>query len=184
ARQNVADLFEKLEAQVMRDASGMRYDGVIRVQRSAWMRHVGQGYEIRVDLPDGPVNDQYEAAALAEFHTAYKREYGYNDPGTPVEATDWYVTATVVGSRLNATLRLDRGEAEGNPIAGKRAAYFPESGGLIRVPVIHRHAMSGGDEFAGPALIEERESTTVVTPGDHVSLSSVGDLVIEIGGTR
>ena len=54
---------------------------------------------------------------------------------------------------------------------------------MIECPVIDRYAMTTADHIAGPALVEERECTTVVLPGDTVSLSAVGNLVIKIGET-
>ena len=69
-------------------------------------------------------------------------------------------------------------------LKGTRMACFPEAGGLpgtyVEAQVIDRYLMRPGETFTGPALIEERESTTVVLPGDAAHLTETGHLMIEI----
>jgi N-methylhydantoinase A/oxoprolinase/acetone carboxylase beta subunit len=67
---------------------------------------------------------------------------------------------------------------------GERAAYFPERDGMVRAGVIDRYRMKADDGFEGPCLVEERESTTVVLPGDIVKVDRHGHLVIEINSGR
>jgi N-methylhydantoinase A len=142
------------------------------------MRHVGQGYEIRVDLPDGQIDAAYIAAMQEAFLAAYQREYGYTDPDAAIEVTDWYVAATITASRRKIAARVESSGAR-RP-AKERAVYFPELGGKVSCQVIDRYAIKSGEVITGPALIEEREATTVVLPGDTASVSAAGHLVIEI----
>ena len=75
------------------------------------------------------------------------------------------------------------GRAEGGAgscVVGEREAYFPEGGGMIPCQIVDRYRMTAADRITGPAVIEERESTTVVLPGDVAALSAAGHLVIEI----
>ncbi len=179
----VAEIYAGLEARVSEEARRMG-GGEIRIQRSASMRYQGQGYELRVDLPPGPIGAGYAEACLRAFHDTYRREYGYNDPATPVEATDWYAMATLAGTRAAMGFRLDGDAASGDPVTGERMAYFPETGGMTPCQVLNRYALTPAHRIAGPALVEERESTTVVLPGDLVTVSAAGNLVIEIGAAR
>jgi len=181
AAEAIASVFARLEAQVMQEVRRMQGDSAITLARGAAAHLVGQGYELRIDLPDGLIGMEYEAAISDAFHARYAQEYGYSDPATMVEVTDWYIVATVAGSRASHTLKLDSPAARSLP-AGARLAYFPEAGGMTECPVINRYAMTTADRTAGPALVEERECTTVVLPGDTVSLSALGNLVIDIGG--
>ncbi|GGG19559.1 methylhydantoinase [Caldovatus sediminis] len=176
--------FAELEARLAAEARRMGGKGELAVRRSASMRYAGQGYELRVDLPSGPIGADYAATALRVFHDAYRREYGYNDPDAPVEATDWYAVATLPGTRAGAGFRLDGGAGSGDPVVGERLAFFPETGGMTPTRVVNRYALAPGQSVAGPALVEERESTTVVLPGDRVSVSAAGNLVIAIGDAR
>ena len=62
---------------------------------------------------------------------------------------------------------------------GTRKAYFPEAGGYLDTPVYDRYALAPGAAFAGPAIIEERESTTVAGPGARVTVDARLTLVLE-----
>jgi N-methylhydantoinase A len=120
---------------------------------------------------------------LDAFYAAYKREYGYIDAEAAVEVTDWYVLASIVRDRTTALL-LEGASASSDPVVGERNAYFPETGGLVSCKVIDRYALRSQHRFEGPALVEERESTTVVLPGDVVSVTPSGNLMITIGGGK
>jgi N-methylhydantoinase A len=154
----ITAIFGALEARVTAEAKRMMppEGQSIRISRSASMHNLGQGYEIRVALPEGPIDGGFEAAALAAFYDAYKREYGYTDPEAPVEVTDWHVVATLVGSRVGGGLKLEGGHDGSNPVTGERLAYFPEAGGMVPTQVINRYALTPEHRFVGPALVEER----------------------------
>jgi N-methylhydantoinase A len=66
---------------------------------------------------------------------------------------------------------------------GTRRAYF-EAGGFVETPTFARGRLLAGNRIAGPALIEEHASTTVVPPGDRVEVDAIGNLVIGISGAR
>jgi N-methylhydantoinase A len=176
----IAEVFATLEARVVAEARRMDPYGPLRLQRSASMRYAGQGYELRVDLSGGEIGADYVQRALATFHTAYQREYGYNDPETPVEVSDWFAIASILGSHAERGILLRAPGASGDPVVGERLAYFPETGGMVATKVINRYALTQAHRIAGPALVEERESTAVVLPGDIVSVSPAGNLVIDI----
>jgi N-methylhydantoinase A len=178
AAPTVAAIFSELETRAKDQTASLNSKGDASIKRSAWMRHVGQGYEIRVDLPDGQIDAAYIAAMQEAFLAAYQREYGYTDPDAAIEVTDWYVAATITASRRKIAARVESAGAR-RP-AKERAAYFPELGGKVSCQVVDRYAIKSGEVITGPALIEEREATTVVLPGDTASVSAAGHLVIEI----
>ena len=62
---------------------------------------------------------------------------------------------------------------------GTRKAYFPEAAGYVDTPVYDRYALTPGAAFAGPAIIEERESTTVAGPGARIRVDGRLTLVLE-----
>ncbi len=184
AQAAITTIFAELEQRVMAEARRMKGQGDITLHRSASMHHIGQGYEIRVELPASPMEGDDEAAMRTAFYDRYKQEYGYVDPDSAIEVTDWYLIAVVVGSRAGSTLRLDNAVRGGAAVIGRRPAWFPETGGMTECPIIDRYAMPPGEVFAGPALVEERESTTVVLPGDTASISVHGNLIIDIRRPR
>jgi N-methylhydantoinase A len=181
AHQKMKDIFGDLESRLTAEVLRMQGGGEIVMERSASMHHIGQGYEIRVTLPLSQIDAAYEQQARDAFLEAYKREYGYNDPATPIEITDWHVIATIVGGRIGHRLALYTATGSSDPIRGYRSAYFPEAGGMVSTMVLDRYSMRAGAVYSGPALVEERESTTVVLPGDTVTLSENGNLVLTVG---
>jgi N-methylhydantoinase A len=171
AREAIAAIFAEMEAVLPR--------GVRALARAASMHHLGQGFEIRVDLP----SEVTDVAALREaFFARYRQEYGYIDRETPIEVTDWYIVATL-GATPTAPLRLSlRQRGEGGDT--NRPAYLPEAGGMVDTPVIDRRSLQAVCRVPGPALIEEAECTTLVLPGDIATATSHGNLVIDIGAGR
>ena len=103
-------------AAVVREA-GVR--GTLSEARSADMRYVGQGYELSVPIPDGPVDGRTAAALREAFDRVYAHRYGYSDPKAAVELVT--VAVTVIGDRARrspsrAAARHPRGR--GGPEAG------------------------------------------------------------------
>ncbi len=177
---DIAGIFAVLEQQALADARRMDPDGQPRLERAASMRYAGQGYELRVALPAGEIGADYARQAHRAFLQTYQREYGYNDPDAPVEVSDWFAVATIPGGSADIGIRLHHQVSDDDPIVGSRDAYFPEAGGMVPTQVVNRYALKAGHRIAGPALVEERESTIVVLPGDVVSVSPAGNIVIDI----
>ena len=98
----------------------------------------------------------------------HSTRYGYSAPGEKAE---------IVSLRSAVTGLLRKPEAA---FRGTRAVYFAEVGHSVDTPSYDRAPLVAGNRIAGPALIEEYASTTVVHPGDVVTVDAFGDLVIEI----
>ena len=150
--------------------------------RFAFLRYLGQGHEIRVDLPPFPTGEAWVGDLVARFEAAYQAKYGYRQAGAVVEAVDWYLVATIPNGAAAATrARGWRGEEAGGARRGRRRAYFPELGGYVEVPVFERAALAAGETVSGPAIIEEAEATTVLLPAATAVVSARGHLVITAG---
>jgi N-methylhydantoinase A len=67
---------------------------------------------------------------------------------------------------------------------GRRRAYFPEAGGYGETPVYDRYALGPGSRLTGPAIIEERESTTVIGPGAIVTVDTYRTLIAAPAATE
>ena len=147
--------------------------------RSADLRDVGQGHEVRVELPPGTLHDVDDL--IERFEREYGRLYGRRGPRVPVEAINWRVVSS--GPRP----ALELGAVETTPPAGPpkqaRPAYFPTLGGFVETPVHDRYALQPGASFAGPAIVEERESTLLVGPGQTVEVTAELSLSVTLRGT-
>ena len=95
--------------------------------------------------------------------------------------------ATVSGVLKKPPLeRIERGGRQPAASAkrGTRRAYFAEAGKTVQAPTFAREALRAGNTIAGPALIEEHASTTVVLPGDRMRVDDFGSLIIEVARRR
>jgi N-methylhydantoinase A/oxoprolinase/acetone carboxylase beta subunit len=148
--------------------------------RSADARYAGQGFELNVGLPPGALAEEDLRRFRAAFDEAYAARYGYASPGEPVEIVNWKLSAVAAGARLTLPEQAPRGGAD-QALKGRRAAYFPEKGGYVETPVYDRYRLSPGVALVGPAVIEERESTSVLPPGCGARVDDYGSLLVEIG---
>jgi N-methylhydantoinase A len=180
----IADIYDELEARARSEMAQLQPGGAVRWSRHAYFRHAGQGFEIAVELPMKPIGERYVADCLAAFFAAYEKSYGYRDTDSVVEAVDWQLVCELPEEdcRLRvAGSRTPAGAGSGDKPRGTRQAFFPEAGGLVECTIIDRDGLAPGQRVEGPAVIEEREATTVILPGDVAQLSANGHLVIETG---
>lgn len=180
ASEEISNIYEELEARIKVNLKRLVGNDEIRWSRHAYMRYVGQGYERKVDLPDGELDGNYPEKIKLVFIENYLRNYGFTDPDADIEVIDWYLVATAI-SEDNTSQQFNN--FAGEAIASeprKREAYFPELNGFVECDVINRYSLGVGDQITGPAIIEERESTTLVLPDDEVTVSESGHLIIKV----
>jgi N-methylhydantoinase A len=149
-------------------------------RRAAEMRYVGQGHEVRVPLSPGPLTPGGIDSLRAAFEKEYLRLYGRLGPPVAVEAITWRVVSS--GPRPDLHLSTANGAVGKASEArkGTRRAYMPEDHGMTDVPVYDRYRLGPGEKFIGPAIVEERESTTVIGPRAAVTVDGEGNLVVEV----
>ena len=174
----VREVYAGLEARACADLAALGMPGEPAWARAADMRFAGQGFEIRVALPDGPIDAGWLAAAASAFRATYDRRNRYSDPDATIETVDWHLSASLPTPKGTAG-RLDGGTDAA--VTGSRPAYFPEAGGLVATRVLNRAAIRAAGSVTGPAVIEDADSTVVVPPGDTARISANGHLIVEIG---
>lgn len=184
-RIHVADLdaarfgaqFAELEAdasRVLLDAGVARGD--IRTVRRLDMRYQGQGHEIEVTLPDGADPAALFSGVEEQFGAAYERIYTLR-LDEPAEIVNWKVEAVGPATGLGESYDLAGVAAAETARKGTRRAYHPVQATVTDWPVYDRYSLRPGMTLDGPALIEERESTVVVGPGDKVTVDARLNLV-------
>jgi 5-oxoprolinase (ATP-hydrolysing) len=148
----------------------------IVVERSADMRLEGQMHEINVKLPEGEIGDATIPAIRAAFAAAYAARYTSVYEGVGVQAISFRVRAR--GPLPSLSLTEAGASAAGPARKGTRPAWFGNR--FIEVAVYDRYALKPGVAIPGPAIVEEREATTVVPPGDTVRVDTNGTLVLDV----
>jgi len=171
-------VFDELAAEGIEKLAAAGADrDAIELARAADMRVVGQLHEIHVPMPEGRLDaGAYEAIRKA-FEDVYTARYTRVPPEAEIEILSFRVRAS--GATPKLTLK-QAGASQGSDDAlkGTRKAYFGE--GFVDAAIYDRYLLTPGVEISGPAIIEERESTTVVPPGDTLTLDKTGNLRISI----
>jgi N-methylhydantoinase A len=147
----------------------------IRLRRRLDMRYQGQGYEIEVALEEG---DGF-AELPARFSETYARTFSTSMLDEPLEIVTWKVEAVGPEAELRDGFRLESAARSGDAQKRSRPAYFTDR--YVDCPVYERGLLEPGAEIVGPALIEERESTCVIAPGDVVRVDARRNLIVELG---
>ncbi len=139
------------------------------------MRYRGQGHEVAVGLPVGGVIDP--ASLRAAFDATYARLYGRVIPGLEVEALTWILSLAeahalpAVGSALP--------DAEAGAPAGTQRVVDPATGVAAAASTYLRASLPPGARLAGPAIVLEDGTSTIVPPGFTAKLGPAGELLIE-----
>jgi N-methylhydantoinase A len=152
----------------------------IILTRSADMRYVGQGFEISVPIPEGSFkggkSDQFTSAFNATYENLFKRYLTH----VPVEAITWRLKASEPTPMPQLLFDIPTPETKNGRVKGTRPIYMSEKASFEDVPVYDRYALEPGFEFAGPALVEEKESTVYAGPDCKCTVDEQLNLIMEI----
>ena len=155
------------------------------VRRYADMRYVGQEHAVTIELPDAFFRKQDRAAIKTRFDEEHQLRYGTCAPAEQAEIVTLRVT--VSGEMAKPKIELAQAGSR-RPLKPSlrqpRKAWFGSASKAIETPVYDRDALRAGNRIVGPALIEEHASTTVLFPGDRLTVDPFGNLDIGIGASR
>ena len=170
-------LFEELSVGCR---SLMRENGItegIEYIPSADMHYEGQGFDIEISLPRLPLDTLAISELEDAFHQKYADTFGYAQPDQPIRAVGWKLRAIHSRGEFRWP-EIKPGNA--TPVASsQRPAYFPETGGFTDTPVYARISLGAGASIAGPAIIEEAESTVVLLPDSCATVDKYGNILVK-----
>jgi N-methylhydantoinase A len=150
-----------------------------QTRRTVDMRYAGQNYELPVALPDGP----FTAATLAHladgFAAAHRQMYGFVAEGEAVQLVTFRLEATGLVRKAELKPRPLQGPDAAAALEASREVWFPEAGGVVSVPVYAREKLNPGNQIAGPAIVEQMDSTTVILPGQDARVDAYDNLILE-----
>jgi len=172
----VNTLLEDMAAEAMEVVTQASFGESITQTRTAYMRYVGQGHEIRVPLPARALDEDDVAQVRATYDAEYTRFYDRPVPGSDVEIMSYAVLVATVPD-----------DDPGIPVAGNAAIFSPDAtparaqlvrntttGEVSPWPVYERPALAPGVRIAGPAIIAEDETSTLVTHGWNATVNGLG----------
>jgi N-methylhydantoinase A/oxoprolinase/acetone carboxylase beta subunit len=179
ARTDVADLAAVNRCLGELDAAGrgrMREEGVpadqVRVAYTADMRYVGQAYELEVPIAL-PITREGMPEILAAFHAVHERVYGYARTQQPVEFVNFRAVHTYPLPRPVVTPAARATGSLADARLGERRAYF---GAFVPTAIYERARLPLGARLAGPAIVEQDDTTTVIPTGVTARVDDAGNL--------
>ena len=178
--EHFAELEARARAQLEADQVAVE-DMVFR--RAADCRYVGQGYEIRTAVSSGPVDGGFGRLVAAAFHEAHQREFGRHFVDKDVEIVNIRVVGVGRIPKLTPpVLREGSVEPPQEAVSATRPVVFETERGWQRFDTPHydRTRLLAGNRIAGPALVEQADSTTPIPPRLVASVDRYGNLVIPV----
>ena len=149
-------------------------------RRVAFMRYVGQGHEITIELPNGDFTDNDWQVVQKAFDTEYERHFRRTLPNAETEVLTWALSLSV-STPPPAPLGAALAASAATP-AGQRGVFGAKAGEMRDVPLFRRTDMALGAGFDGPGIVVEDQTSTYVPNGFSASIAANGYIVIERNG--
>ncbi len=170
----VAAILAPLRAETLASIAEAGIDpATCTVEASAELRYSGQGHEVEAAIPA----DGATAGLRSAFEAAYLALYNRIEPGAAVEAVTWRVIARAPTPDLRLA---GRSFAGGSVPPGSRPIWCATARAIVPAPVYDRYRLGPAERIAGPAIVEERESTAVIPHGATARTDAAGNLVITL----
>jgi len=145
------------------------------------LRYVGQEFTLSVPVSERQIESGDAKAIRAAFDRLYDQRYAHHSPGEPVEIVN--IRLAAIGRR--ATMTLPRLSAKRRAKPSRRVkAYLGDSTRPASCAVYRREDLGAGARIAGPALVREHGTTTVLFKGDACVVARTGELVISVRGEQ
>lgn len=173
----VSDLLDEIASEARALVESGAAGAPVRERRNAFMRYVGQGHEITVELPNRRLTEADINGLREAFEKDYAALFERPIPGAAIEVLSWSVLATTEPrnpARVAEVTRKPAGEA-----AGSRKFFDGRVGHVVEIPLYHRNQMLPGATITGPAVIAEDETSTFVSASFEAYIDGAGSIVME-----
>ena len=145
------------------------------------VRYVGQSFELTIDYPASRGSRSADGLARAisdSFYRAHLQRFGYADRSEPVEIVNLRLKLDLAVDKPDLQLDSSVGSGPSNARIDSVGVVFRD--GELETPLIQRDLLSTGDRIAGPALVIQMDTTTVVPPGWHGQIDAYGNLLLQM----
>jgi len=184
--EEIGAIFEELAAKGYAAlAKGNARPSRVQTVFAADMRYVGQEHPVTVEFPSDIMLRGDRTTLKERFDEVHAQRYGTSAPEEPAEIVS--LRASIVGLMEKPPIKeIETGPEALEPMGdlGLRKVYFGAEYGFVATPAVARSTLRAGNRLVGPVLVEEHASTTVVLPGDVLTVDRLGNLVIEIKGAH
>jgi N-methylhydantoinase A len=171
------NLFDELTEKLLSRYEEMGLEKELSTQKFADLRYSGQAYELTIPITNGIESSSDIESLFESFHNEHSRLYGHSMPEEDISIITLRQSGTVSTSSLEgSTTGSSNVDSREN-----REVYFEETG-FTPTTVINRESITPDRKISGPAILEDRGSTTVITPGSTARVSEYGNVIIEREG--
>ena len=180
---DIVRIFAELDVECRRRMQVDRVDPAeTSAEYFAQMRYVGQSHQLEVPLGDGLGAGTIDAAQTT-FHAQHEQTYNHSDEKAPVE----FVALRAVHQRPAPQTQLlapSEGGAGEVPVPDSRPVCLNAAEGYRDTPVYQRETLPFGFRFAGPAIVEQADTTTLIHPGQTAEVDRFANIVIELNAVQ
>ena len=145
------------------------------------IRYVGQEFTLSVPVGLAQLKRGDRGAIRTAFDRLYEQRYAHYSPEEPVEMVN--IRLAAIGKRPKLAFPGLAAAGAAAP-SGERSAYFSSAGKPVTAKVYQRDHLGAGVHIAGPALVQEHGTTTVLFEHDACKVAASGELIIGVGGRR
>ena len=150
-------------------------DDAIETTSSAEIRYVGQAYELSVEWPRLPIAPGDLDQVVRRFHADHLRLYSFEMAGRPLELVSLRtIVVGVVEKPDPAPLTLATDDVQ---VKSRRPVHFGGLG-MVDCPVYERSNLDHGHVFSGPAVVEQKDSTTLVPPNWRAEVDAFAHILL------
>lgn len=170
----------ELDSQAMADltAEGFSAEEVDMLHQLD-LRYAGQGYELRVPLTPGPLTAETLAAARRGFDNLHEKLHGHRADDEQVELVTYWTIGLAHVPKIVVRPQPGFASAVKSARKGARRAWFLQTDWLD-CPIYERDRLPPGIDLIGPAIVEQVDSTTVVHPGQRLTMDAYGNLLLQV----
>ena len=179
----INELFAGLEAQAFAEAETEGFQrGQLKLTRLLDLRYPHQGYTLPVACPPG-LSDDGRAGIKRAFDAEHAQVYGQSAPKEDAEIVTFRLQSEIDVPRLELPRVAPGTGGVERAMKGARKLYDIDGQRFVDAKIFDRARLGAGDSFAGPAIVDQFDSTCVVLSGQTASVDASGILVITNGGT-
>lgn len=178
---NAAQINGVFDELVQRGRDFLKQEGVSasdqRFERRVDARYKMQNYELTIPVTADAVDEACVAQIREVFHIEHEKNYGHCDKTQPVQFVNFRLAA--VGLREKPVPHLEKRSESAPKPTDTRLVYLNQAVGFVPCPIYNREQLLAGDCMEGPMIIEQMDSTILITPGWRVSLDHTGALILD-----
>jgi N-methylhydantoinase A len=153
-------------------------DEEIKIEPYLDLRYAGQGYELTVPCSMPPLTKHDLLMMRQRFDTMHEQNSGHKAESEPVEL----VSLRLISLGLVPQAKLSPGKVTGRKVEatklGERKVYFGKEHGVLATQVYNRDLFEPGHKIAGPAIVEQLDTTTVVQPEQEATVDGYRNIII------